>query len=94
MAETAQGLKWDVIARYIVHPRKLEVIELLGTQGPLSATELQDLVASRDPSARLQQVNFHTVWLAEKGVLVPSTGGSGVGNAHRKLYTLVPEVVG
>jgi hypothetical protein len=94
MAEKARGLKWDVIARHVVHPRKLEIIELLSTQGPLSATELQGLVASDDPSATLQQVNFHTVWLAEKGVLLPSTSGSGAGNAHRKLYALVPEVVG
>ena len=94
MPEGTQGLRWDVIVRRLAHPRKVEVIELLGTRGPLSATDLRNLILAHDPSATLQQVNFHAVWLADKGVLVASASGPGTGNAHRTLYSLAPEVVG
>ena len=94
MAEKIRGPRWDVIARRVVHPRKLEIIELLSDRGPLCASELRDQIASSDPTATLQQVNFHTVWLAERGVLMPSATGSGAGNAHRKLYVLSPMVIG
>jgi RES domain-containing protein len=94
MAEKIKGPRWDVIVRRVVHPRKLEIIELLSKRGPLSASELRDQIASSDPTATLQQVNFHTVWLAERGVLVPSATGPGVGNVHRTFYALARTVVG
>jgi hypothetical protein len=94
MPEGTQSLRWDVIVRRLAHPRKVEIIELLSARGPLSATDLRNLVLAHDPSATLQQVNFHAVWLADKGVLVATASGSGTGNAHRTLYSLAPEVVG
>ena len=94
MPKGTQSIRWDVIVRHLSHPRKVEIIELLSARGPLSATELRNLILSRDPTATLQQVNFHAVWLAEKGVLVATATGPGTGNAHRRLYALVPGVVG
>jgi hypothetical protein len=95
MREGTQDPRWDVIVRLLVHPRKVEIIELLlSTGGQLSATDLLKLILERDGTATLQQVNFHAVSLAAKGVIADTGQDSGAKNTQRTLYTLVPEVLG
>jgi hypothetical protein len=81
---------WDVIARALMHPVKLQIIEELAqADRPLSPSELHANRQSDQADLTLQAVNYHAESLAKVGVTeVVDTDTPNLGTPAKTFYQL------
>jgi DNA-binding transcriptional ArsR family regulator len=76
--------------RALAHPIRLELMHLLRTEGPLTATKAGELIGESSAST-----SFHLRQLAKYGLVEPAEGGQGRERPWRasELFTNIPSVI-